>query len=90
MESSLEQFSERCPVAVMARLGLQRAVGAEWVEAVFAEHRGMQYTREPAFSTVVDLMALGCSPRCAPPRASIPASASPSPPSTTRTAPRRS
>ena len=58
MESLLEQFSERCPVAVMARLGLQRAVGAEWVEAVFAEHRGMQYTRELAFSTVVDLMAL--------------------------------
>ena len=58
MESLLEQFSERCPVAVMARLGLQRAVGAEWVEAVFAEHRGMQYTRELAFSTVVDLRAL--------------------------------
>ena len=44
---------------LLARLGLQRAVGAEWVEAVFAEHRGMQYTRELAFSTVVDLMAQG-------------------------------
>jgi hypothetical protein len=59
MESLLEQFSGRCPVAVMARQGLQRAVGAEWVEAVFAEHRGMQYTRELAFSTVVDLVAVG-------------------------------
>ena len=53
MDSLLDQFSKRCPVAVMARLGLQRVVGAEWVEAVFAEHRGMQYTRTRSTYRVV-------------------------------------
>jgi IS4 transposase len=58
MEAMLERFATRAPVAVMARLGLQRAIGAEWVEQVFAEHSGTQYTRELLFSTVVDLMSL--------------------------------
>jgi IS4 transposase len=58
MEGMLERFAERAPVAVMARLGLQRAVGAEWVDEVFESHRGGQYTRELLFSTVVELMSL--------------------------------
>jgi IS4 transposase len=41
----------------MARLGLQRALSAEWVDALFEAHREKQYTRELLFSTTVDLMS---------------------------------
>jgi len=58
MDELLKRFSEEAPVAVMARLGLQRAIGAEWVNQVFAEHSETQYTRELLFSTVVELMSL--------------------------------
>lgn len=58
MEAMLKRFSEQAPVAVMARLGLQRAIGAEWVNQVFEEHSKSQYTRELLFSTVVELMSL--------------------------------
>lgn len=58
MEEMLKRFSEEAPVAVMARLGLQRAVSAEWVNQVFEEHSKSQYTRELLFSTVVELMSL--------------------------------
>lgn len=58
MEAMLKRFSEQAPVAVMARLGLQRAIGAEWVNQVFEEHSKNQYTRELLFSTVVELMSL--------------------------------
>jgi IS4 transposase len=54
----LKRFSEQAPVAVMARLGMQRAIGAEWVNQVFEEHSKTQYTRELLFSTVVELMSL--------------------------------
>lgn len=58
MDELLERFSEQAPVAVMARLGLQRAIGAQWVNQVFEEHSETQYTRELLFSTVVELMSL--------------------------------
>jgi len=58
MEELLKRFSEQAPVAVMARLGLQRAIGAEWVDQVFEQHSKTQYTRELLFSTVVELMSL--------------------------------
>ena len=58
LDAVLARFVERCPVAVMAHLALQRAIPAEFVDAVFAAHAGQQYTRELLFSTVVDLMAL--------------------------------
>lgn len=58
MEELLKRFSEQAPVAVMARLGLQRAISAEWVNEVFEEHSKTQYTRELMFSTVVELMSL--------------------------------
>jgi hypothetical protein len=58
MDKLLERFSEQAPVAVMARLGLQRAIGAEWVNEVLEEHSASQYTRELLFSTVVELMSL--------------------------------
>ncbi len=31
MDAMLKRFSEQAPVAVMARLGMQRAMGADWV-----------------------------------------------------------
>jgi IS4 transposase len=58
LDGVLQRFIEECPVAVMARLTLGRAIGAEWVDEVFDQHRERQYTRELLFSTVVDLMAL--------------------------------
>ena len=58
MDAMLKRFSEQAPVAVMARLGMQRAIGAEWVNQVFEEHSQTQYTRELLFSTVVELMSL--------------------------------
>jgi IS4 transposase len=58
MDKMLERFAEQAPVAVMARLGLQRAIGADWVNEVFEQHSDAQYTRELLFSTVVDLMSL--------------------------------
>ena len=58
MDAILNRFVEQAPVAVMARLGLQRALGAEWVNEVFEQQSDTQYTRELLFSTVVDLMSL--------------------------------
>jgi IS4 transposase len=58
MDALLKRFVEQAPVAVMARLGLQRAINAEWVNETFEQHSNTQYTRELLFSTVVDLMSL--------------------------------
>jgi len=58
MDTMLKRFAEQAPVAVMARLGLQRAIGPEWVNETFEQHSDTQYTRELLFSTVVDLMSL--------------------------------
>jgi IS4 transposase len=58
MDAVLERFVEQAPVAVMARLGLQRAISADWVNDVFEQHSNTQYTRELLFSTVVELMSL--------------------------------
>jgi IS4 transposase len=57
-DAVLGRFVAEAPVAVMARLAVQRALGAEWVDALFEQHRERQYTRELLFSTVVDLMEL--------------------------------
>ena len=58
LDAVLERFVTRCPVAVLAHLSLQRALGGAWVDELFAAHAEQQYTRELLFSTVVDLMAL--------------------------------
>jgi IS4 transposase len=58
MDAVLKRFVEQAPVAVMARLGLQRAINADWVNEVFERCSDFQYTRELLFSTVVDLMSL--------------------------------
>jgi IS4 transposase len=42
----------------MARLALEQALPAEWIDEVFDEHRQRQYPRELLFSTVVELMTL--------------------------------
>jgi IS4 transposase len=63
--SVLERFIKECPVPVMARLALQRAISAQWVDSVFEAHSERQYTRELLFSTTVSLMsqvALGFRP----------------------------
>ncbi|TBW34275.1 IS4 family transposase, partial [Azotobacter chroococcum] len=42
----------------MARLALERAMPAAWVDEMFETHRQRQYPRELLFSTVVELMSL--------------------------------
>jgi IS4 transposase len=57
-DAVLARFVAEAPVAVMARLAIQHALSAEWIDALFERHRERQYTRELLFSTVVDLMEL--------------------------------
>jgi len=57
-DAVLARFVAEAPVAVMARLAIQRALSTEWVDTLFEQHRRRQYTRELLFSTVVDLMEL--------------------------------
>ncbi len=42
----------------MARLALEHALPASWVDDVFEAHRQRQYARELLFSTVVELTTL--------------------------------
>ena len=58
LDAVLARFVAACPVAVMARLAVQRALSPAWVDAVFEAQRERQYTRELLFSTVVELMEL--------------------------------
>lgn len=58
MDEVISQLIEECPVAVMARLGLEHALNEDWVNAIFEQNRERQYTRELLFSTVVDLMSV--------------------------------
>ena len=57
-DAVLGRFVAAAPVAVMARLVVQRTLSPAWVDAVFAAHAEQQYTRELLFSTVVELMEL--------------------------------
>lgn len=54
----IERFERHAPASVMARLALERALPAQWIDEVFDEHRQRQYPRELLFSTVVELMTL--------------------------------
>jgi IS4 transposase len=54
----LARFEKKAPASVMAKLILEQAVPAEWVDQVFEEHRQRQYPRELLFSTIVELMSL--------------------------------
>ncbi|HYH96877.1 hypothetical protein [Hyalangium sp.] len=51
-------FVRKSPLAVMARLVMQRALSPQWLDEIFEQHRDKQYTRELLFSTVVELMTL--------------------------------
>jgi IS4 transposase len=54
----LERFERHAPASVMARLALERALPAGWIDEVFEAHRRKQYARELLFSTVVELTTL--------------------------------
>lgn len=58
LEAIFERFTQKAPLAVMARLALQRALSPEWLDQLFEQKRDRQYTRELLFSTVIKLMAL--------------------------------
>ena len=69
----IERFEQQAPASVMARLALEQALPAHWIDEVFETHRQRQYPRELLFSTVVELMtlvSLGLRPRCTRRRAS--------------------
>ena len=54
----LERFERHAPAGVMARLALEHALPAGWVDEVFEAHRHRQYSRDLLFSTVVELTTL--------------------------------
>jgi IS4 transposase len=54
----LQRFAQHRPFTVMARIGLERALDAKWVDELFEQQRGSQYTRELLFSTTVEVMSL--------------------------------
>jgi len=58
LKSMLERFAERSPVTVMTQVGLECAVGSDWLNELFNEFRERQYTRELLFSSTVELMSL--------------------------------
>lgn len=57
-DAVLARFERQAPASVMARLALERAMPAAWIDEVFETHRQRQYPRELLFSTVVELMSL--------------------------------
>lgn len=57
-QAVVERFEQHAPACVMARLALEQALPAVWVDEVFEEHRQRQYSRELMFSTIVELMTL--------------------------------
>lgn len=57
-QAVVERFERHAPASVTARLALEQAVPAQWIDEVFDEHRQRQYPRELLFSTVVELMTL--------------------------------
>jgi IS4 transposase len=57
-QAVVERFEQQAPASVMARLALDQALPAGWIDEVFEAHRRRQYPRELLFSTVVELMTL--------------------------------
>jgi hypothetical protein len=57
-QAVVERFEEHAPASVMARLALEQALPAGWVDEVFAANGQRQYPRELMFSTIVELMTL--------------------------------
>ncbi len=56
--SVVERFEQHAPASMMARIALEHALPARWIDEVFDEHRQRQYSRELLFSTVVELVTL--------------------------------
>ena len=54
----LKRFERQAPVSVMARVALQQALPAQWIDDVFEANRQRQYPRELLMSSVVELMLL--------------------------------
>lgn len=54
----LERFEQHAPVGVMARVALEQALPAGWIDEVFEASRQRQYPRELMMSSVVELMML--------------------------------
>ena len=52
----LTRFVERAPLSVMTRITLENLFGAKRIDSIFEEVAQKQYTKELAFSTVVDLL----------------------------------
>jgi IS4 transposase len=57
-QAVVERIEQQAPASVMARLALDQALPASWIDDVFEAHRQRQYSRELLFSTVVELMTL--------------------------------
>ena len=53
----LQRFADLAPVCVMARLAMERAMGADALDELFRDTASRQYERELLFSAVVGLMA---------------------------------
>jgi IS4 transposase len=54
----LERFARHSPITVMARLVMERALDAKWIDETFERESQSQYTRELLFSTAIEVMSL--------------------------------
>ena len=51
-----ERFVEKSPISVMVRASLERVLGADRLDLWFERTAQQQYTRDPLFSSVYDMM----------------------------------
>jgi IS4 transposase len=58
LDAVIARFIEQSPVTVMARLALERALDARWIDSLFELHSKRQYMRELLFSSIVELMSV--------------------------------
>jgi IS4 transposase len=54
----LERFAKESPITLMARLGMERALEAKWMDEMFEKESRSQYTKELLFSSTVEVMSL--------------------------------
>lgn len=57
MDDLLERFIQKAPVAVLTQACLRRVLADDAVNKIFENHARRQYTKELAFSTLIQLMA---------------------------------
>lgn len=58
-QAVVERFEQHAPASLMARLALERALPAAWVDEVFEQPRRRPYARELMLSTLVELIGAG-------------------------------